>query len=76
LTLLCALAYLLAGMTPFDAVCHAMSTLSTGGFSTHDANLAYFHSDSVDLIACFFMMLGSVPFTLHYLSLHHRSFRP
>jgi trk system potassium uptake protein TrkH len=76
LTLLCALAYLLAGMTPFDAVCHAMSTLSTGGFSTHDANLAYFHSNSVDLIACFFMMLGSVPFTLHYLSLHNRSFRP
>lgn len=76
LTLLCALAYLLAGMTPFNAVCHAMTTLPTGGFSTHDANLAYFHSDSVDLIACFFMMLGSVPFTLHYLSLHNRSFRP
>ncbi|MCB1747094.1 MAG: potassium transporter [Gammaproteobacteria bacterium] len=76
LTGLCALAYLAAGMSPFDAVCHAMSTLSTGGFSTHDASFAYFHSDAIESIAVIFMLLGSVPFTLHYMALHQRSITP
>ena len=40
LTLACGLAYWLAGMTPFDAICHAFSTVAIGGFSTHDASLA------------------------------------
>jgi trk system potassium uptake protein TrkH len=44
LTLVCAVIYYLLGMSLFDAICHAMSTLSTGGFSTHDASIGYFHS--------------------------------
>ncbi|MEQ8232318.1 MAG: potassium transporter TrkG [Gammaproteobacteria bacterium] len=72
-TAACAFAYLLAGMTPFDAVCHAMSTISTGGFSTHDASLAHFDSVAVELIAITFMLLGSVPFTLHFMALRQRS---
>lgn len=75
LTLSCAFAYMVAGMSPFDAVCHAMSTLSTGGFSTHDASLAYFDSGAIELIAIVFMLLGSVPFTLHFMMLRQRSLK-
>jgi len=58
LTAACALAYWLAGMSVFDAMAHSFSTVSTGGFSTHDASLGYFESIPVTLIACFFMLLG------------------
>ncbi len=75
LTLLCALAYWLAGMSVFDAVSHSMSTLSTGGFSTHDASMGYFNSDLIDYIAVFFMMLGGINFSVHYLAIHGRSIK-
>ena len=42
-------------MTVFDAVAHAFSTISTGGFSTHDANLAYFKNSVIEYIAVIFM---------------------
>lgn len=66
LTALCALAYWLAGMTPFDAIGHAFSTLSTAGFSTHDASFAHFDSATIDAIACVFMFLGGTSFVLHF----------
>ena len=67
LTLGCALAYHLGGMTPFDAVNHAFSTVATGGFSTHQASMAYFHSPRLELIASVFMILSGVNFSLLYL---------
>jgi len=76
LTFVCALAYWIAGMSVFDAVCHAMSTISTGGFSTHDASLRFFDSVSIEAIAVAFMLIGSIPFTLHYLALNERSITP
>jgi trk system potassium uptake protein len=66
LTAACALAYWLAGMTPFDAIGHAYATVSTAGFSTHDASLAYFDSATIDAIACVFMFLGGTSFVLHF----------
>jgi trk system potassium uptake protein TrkH len=72
-TVVCALAYWLAGMTAFDAICHAMSTISTGGFSTHDASLAWFDSLAIELIACAFMFAGALPFTVHFLALRNRA---
>jgi trk system potassium uptake protein TrkH len=66
LTLACALAYWLAGMSVFDAVAHSFSTVSTGGFSTHDASLGYYESIPVTLIACFFMLLGGINFSIHF----------
>jgi len=66
LTAACAAAYWLAGMTPFDAIGHAYSTLSTAGFSTHDASLAYFDSAAIDAIATFFMFLGGTSYVLHF----------
>jgi trk system potassium uptake protein TrkH len=66
LTAVCALAYWLAGMTPFDAIGHAFSTLSTAGFSTHDASFAHFDSAAIDAIACIFMFIGGTSYVLHF----------
>ncbi len=75
MTLLCALAFWLAGMTPFDAVAHSLATVSTGGFSTHDASLGYFHSAAIELIAALFMLLGGINFSIHYLVWRDRNLR-
>jgi trk system potassium uptake protein TrkH len=75
LTAVCAIAYWLAGMTPFDAIGHAYSTLSTAGFSTHDASFAYFDSAAIDAIACVFMFLGGTSFVLHFLVARGRELR-
>lgn len=75
LTALCALAYWALGMTPFDAICHAFSTLATGGFSTHDASIGYFKSPAIELAALVFMVIGASNFALHYLAWHRRSLK-
>jgi len=73
LTIACALAFWAAGMNLFDAIGHSFSTLSTGGFSTHDASLAYFHSPLIEVIAIVFMFLGGVNFALHYGAMRSKS---
>jgi trk system potassium uptake protein TrkH len=65
LTILCALFYKIAGMSDFDAVSHAMTTLSTGGFSTHDSSMGYFNSFPILWISTVFMISGAVPFVLY-----------
>ncbi|WP_287870151.1 TrkH family potassium uptake protein [Aeromonas sp.] len=75
LTALCALAYWLAGMTLFDAVCHSFSTLSVGGFSTHDASIGFFNSPIINLITVVFLLLASVNFALHFTVFSHRPVR-
>jgi len=65
LTVLCAVLYRVFGMTPFDAATHAMTTLSTGGYSTHDESFAFFKDVELHWIATFFMIAGSVPFMLY-----------
>lgn len=66
LNTLCALAYWLGGMDLFDAVGHAMATLATGGFSTHDASFGHWNSPLLDVIGTGFMFLGGVNFGLHF----------
>jgi trk system potassium uptake protein TrkH len=61
----CAICYWLAGMDAFDAINHAMTTVSTGGFSTHDISIAYFESASVEFVAVVFMLLAAIPFMLY-----------
>ena len=73
LTVACALAYWLAGMTPFDAIGHSFATVAIGGFSTHDASIGYFNSDAIELIAVVFMLLSGVNFALHFLAWNRRS---
>ena len=66
LTLACGLAYLAAGMEPFDAIAHAFSTVAIGGFSTHDASLGYFDAPLVELVAIVFMAAAGMNFALHF----------
>src|SRR5690606_14584588 len=73
ITVLCAGAYHLAGMDWFDAICHSFTTVATGGFSTHDASMAYFDSMTIDFIAAFFMILSGASFALIYASWRRRN---
>jgi trk system potassium uptake protein TrkH len=65
LTLACAILYWYAGMVPFDAAAHAMTTIATGGFSTRDASIGGFGSAAIEWIAIVFMVIGSLPFVLY-----------
>ena len=73
LTIACGFAYWLAGMSVFDAVGHAFSTVAIGGFSTHDASMGYFNSPLIDMIAVVFMFLAGINFSLHFIAFRHRS---
>ncbi len=64
LTILCAYFYFLGGMTAFEAINHAMTTLSTGGYSTSDNSMAHFSSPFIYWISTIFMLLGGLPFVL------------
>lgn len=66
LTAVCALAYWIAGMDLFDAICHSFSTVAIGGFSTHDESIGYFSSVSIEMIAAFFMVVSAFNFALHF----------
>lgn len=61
LTVICAIAYLVVGMSPFDALNHALTTLATGGFSTRDASFGAFQGGA-EYVASVFMILASLPF--------------
>ena len=65
LTLACAILYYVAGMTPFEAAAHAMTTLATGGYSTRDASVGGFGSPMIETVAIAFMILGGLPFVLY-----------
>jgi trk system potassium uptake protein TrkH len=69
LTAVCAVALRAAGMDWFDAICHAFSALSLGGFSTHDASVGYFHSPLVELVLMVFMLISAMNFATHFLAL-------
>ena len=73
LTVLCALALKFAGMSWFDAVCHAFAALSLGGFSTHDASVGYFDSPLIEAVLIFFMMAAALNFVTHFLAFRQRS---
>ena len=62
LTFFCGFFYWLFGMTVFDSVCHAMTTIATGGFSTHNDSIGFFKNSNIEIIASIFIILGSIPF--------------
>lgn len=74
LTSVCALFYWLEGMTGFEAINHAMTTLSTGGYSTSDASMGHFPQPAIHWTSTLFMLLGSLPFVL-YVKMAHGQFR-
>lgn len=75
LTSACSLAYWLAGMNWFDAVCHAFSTIAIGGFSTYDASLGYFNSPLINFVCVLFLWVAALNFALHYAAASGRTLR-
>lgn len=73
LTVACALAYWLAGMSLFDAIGHSFSTVAIGGFSTHDASIGHFDSAAIEAIGIFFMVVAGINFGLHFFAWRHRT---
>ena len=76
LTIVCALAYWLAGMSLFDAVGHAYSTVAIGGFSTHDLSIAWFDSSLIESIAIVFMFISGMNFAMHFLAWRNATMAP
>lgn len=74
LTLACAGFYYLAGMNLFDAIGHSFSTVSIGGFSTHNDSIGYYSNDYIKIICMLFMFLSALNFVLHFLFYKTKSF--
>lgn len=75
LTIACAFAYWVAGMTLFDAIGHSFSTISIGGFSTYDESMGFFDSTAIELVAVIFMFLAGINFALHFIVVQQRTAR-
>ncbi|MFC2077661.1 TrkH family potassium uptake protein [Candidatus Bipolaricaulota bacterium] len=78
LTIACALLLWIEGLSPFDAAAHALTTVSTGGFSTYDASIAHFsaagfrHAVAIEYTILVFMFLGGTSFLVHWNALRRR----
>ena len=72
LTALEVAALMVAGMGPFDSICHSFATMATGGFSNHNASVGGYASPAVEWIIILFMFLAGANFSLHYLALTGR----
>jgi trk system potassium uptake protein TrkH len=73
LTMACALAYKLAGMSWFDAIGHSFSTVAIGGFSTYDASIGHFDSPLISMICVVFMLIAGINFAMHFIAWRTRS---
>lgn len=73
LTLACAVSLYAVGMSWFDAICHAFSALSLGGFSTHDTSVGYFDSVSIEIVLTIYQVLAALNFATHFLAWRSRS---
>ena len=62
LTFLCGFFYWIFGMSIFDSVSHSMTTIATGGFSTHNDSIGFFNNSNIEIVASIFIILGSIPF--------------
>jgi trk system potassium uptake protein TrkH len=76
LTAACVLAYRWGGMSWIDAVIHAFTTMSLGGYSSHDASFAFFDSPLLEAIAVVFMVAAGINFGTHFMALHGRTLAP
>lgn len=76
ITVTCIVALKLAGMSWFDAICHAFATMGLGGFSTHDASIGFYDSPAIELVLTIFMLTAAMNIATHYTVLHQRSLKP
>lgn len=76
LTVAAGIAYLIAGMGPFDAVNHALTTVATGGFSTHTSSFAAFDSLGIEIVAIVFMVVAAINFGFYWRAIKGGSLMP
>lgn len=76
LGLTCSMAYMLAGMPAFDALCHGLSTVSLGGFSTRSESIGYWNSQAIELVAGIFSLLSAINFTVWFVAFTRRTLQP
>src|ERR1700733_1356303 len=76
LTIAGIIALRVCGMSWFDAICHAFSAVGLGGFSTHDANIAFFNSASIEFVLIVIMLLASLNFACHFAALRRLTLQP
>jgi len=76
ITLVGVMALHIAGMSWFDAICHAFSAISLGGFSTHDKSVGFFSSHTIEFILAVIMVIGALNFSRHFLAFRNLSLRP
>lgn len=76
LSIAAASAYLIAGMNPFDAVNHSMTTVATGGYSTKNLSIGAFDSRAIETVAIAFMALGGINFAFYWKAIRRRDTRP
>jgi trk system potassium uptake protein TrkH len=72
-TVLCILALRLGGMSWLDALIHAFSVMSLGGMSSHDANMGYFDSATLEIIVMVFALISAISFSTHFMAFRTRS---
>jgi len=75
ITLACAISLRIAGMDWFDAIFHAFSALSLGGFSTHDASIAYYDSQAIETVLIVFMLIAAINFSRHFMAWQQKSLK-
>ena len=76
ITVACAIAYKLAGMTWLDAVMHSFTTIGLGGFSSHDASFSHWDSPQIEGVAILFMLIAGINFASHFLVWREKSLLP
>ncbi|MGR8952564.1 MAG: TrkH family potassium uptake protein [Gammaproteobacteria bacterium] len=76
ISLACIVSLKLAGMSWFDAVCHAFSAMSLGGFSTHDSSIGYFNSVPIEIVLTIFQLIAAINFATHFVAFGKRSLKP
>ncbi len=76
ITLACIISLKLAGMSWFDAICHAFSAMSLGGMSTHDNSVGFFDSVPIEVVLTIFQLIAAINFATHFVALRKQSLRP
>src|SRR5689334_13408277 len=76
LTVMGVIALRVAGMSWFDAICHCMSAISLGGFSTHDVSVGYYESFGVEVVLIIIMLVAALNFSRHFLAFRSLSLKP
>jgi trk system potassium uptake protein TrkH len=76
ISIACILALKLAGMSWFDAICHAFAAMSLGGFSTHDQNVGFFNSLPIEIVLTVFQLIAAINFATHFIAIRKLSFKP